>query len=335
MLQQTRVATVIGYYGRFLARFPTVDALAAAPLDEVLKLWEGLGYYARARNLHRLAQVLVAEHGGEFPATAEGLQQLPGIGRYTAAAIASIAFDEAVSVLDGNVVRVLTRLIDLAEEVSQPRVLARLWELAEALLPPTRPGDYNQALMDLGRTVCTPRRPACPRCPVRTFCLAAARGHVEQRPVKKAKAPLPQVRAAAAVICDAARRVLLVQRPIDGLLGGLWRLPGGDCRPDENESDCLRRSLKEQLGIDVQVMAEMATATQTFTHFRLRLRAFFCELLAGQPSGEMRFVWASLPDLVDYSLGKADRQIADQLAQWQPRLFEGSQAKTASADRPL
>lgn len=322
MLQQTRVATVEGYYQRFLERFPTVEALAAAPMDDVLKLWEGLGYYARARNLHRLAQQIVNAHAGQFPSSAEALQQLPGIGRYTAAAIASIAFDQAVAVLDGNVIRVLSRLIDLPEEVSQPRVEQQLWSLAESLLPAERPGDYNQALMDLGRIICTPREPNCPDCPVQAFCMAFARGTQGLRPVKKQKAPLPNVRAAAAVIRDAEGRVLLVQRPAEGLLGGLWALPGGRCEAEETYADCLRRSLQQTLGIEVRVTEEMAATEQMFTHFRLRLRAFACELVSGTPSGDMRSAWAASEELTSYSLGKADREIVERLEQWQPRLFE-------------
>ncbi|MBS1788094.1 MAG: A/G-specific adenine glycosylase [Acidobacteria bacterium] len=322
MLQQTRIAAVEGYYRRFLERFPTIQSLAKASLDEVLKLWEGLGYYARARNLHRLAQLVVNEYNGQFPASADALQELPGIGRYTAAAIASIAFGEAVAVLDGNVVRVLTRLIDLAEEISQPKVKEQLWMLANDLLPAKRPGDYNQALMDLGRMICTPRRPDCPHCPVREFCQAAARGTQELRPVKKPKAPLPEVHAAAAVIQDEDGRLLLVRRSEEGLLGGLWMLPGGRCEPGESYADCLQRSLKQTLGVQIRVGQEMAATAQTLTHFRLRLRAFACEVIAGTLPSETHWAWATPPEVSNYSLGKADREIVDRLEQWQPRLFE-------------
>jgi A/G-specific adenine glycosylase len=322
MLQQTRVATVEAYYARFLKRFPTIEALAAAPLDEVLKAWEGLGYYARARNLHRLARAVVNEHKGRFPDSAEALQQLPGVGRYTAAAIASIAFNEPVAVLDGNVVRVLTRLIDLDEEVTRPQVMERLWGLASSLLAPARPGDYNQAVMDLGRTVCVPHRPLCPRCPVRDFCLSAARGTMEERPVKKRREPLPLARAAAAVARDAAGRLLLVQRPAEGLLGGLWALPGGPLLPGETYTEGLRRWMRQSLGMEIQVNREMAATTQAFTHFRLRLRAFECEVISGAPGGKLRSAWASQTELGRYSLGKADREIVERLDEWQPRLFE-------------
>ncbi len=324
MLQQTRVATVESYYNRFLEAFPTIQALAAAPLDEVLKCWEGLGYYARARNLHRLARVIVSDHDGRFPASADALRHLPGIGRYTAAAIASIAFDQAVAVLDGNVIRVLARLTDLPEDVTRTGIKKSLWQLAQSLLPPQRPGDYNQALMDLGRTVCLPRRPTCGVCPVQNFCQAYARGDAELRPVKKPKSPLPHVRAVAAVIRDAGGRLLLVQRPAEKLLGGLWTLPGGMCEGDEALGDCLRRSLRRDLGVEIDIGGEMAVAMQEFTHFRMTLRAYACQLTAGKPkaAGVATFAWVSLAEVGQYSMGKADRQIVEALECWQPRLFE-------------
>src|SRR5262249_6059705 len=231
-------------------------------------------------------------------------------------------FDEPVAVLDGNVVRVLARLIDLPDEVGQPQVTERVWALASALLPRARPGDYHQALMDLGRMGCAPRRPGCSRCPVRDYCLAAARGTTEQRPVKKRREPLPLARAAAAVIRDGSGRLLLVQRPAEGLLGGLWSLPGGPLLPNESYADCLRRWMRQSLGVEVLVGGEMAATTQTFTHFRLRLRAFECALTAGALNGELRWVWASSAELEAYSLGKADREIVERLDEWQPRLFE-------------
>lgn len=321
MLQQTRIATVKDYYTRFLATFPTIEALANAALDDVLKTWEGLGYYSRARNLHRLAQVIVTEQQGQFPTTPEALQDLPGIGRYTAAAIASIAFGARAAVLDGNVIRVLTRLLDLPDEIGSPRVEQQLWTLAEALLPGERCGDYNQAVMDLGRMICVPRRPLCEQCSVQAFCAAQANHTQHLRPAKKKKAPLPIVRAAAAVIRDAEGRLLLVQRPATGLLGGLWMLPGGHIEAEEAGANCLRRVLLQTFHLEVTVGAEMAATTQVLTHFRLHLHAFACDLLSASPH-EAPFAWALPDDLARFSMGKADRAITASLAQWQPRLFE-------------
>ena len=222
MLQQTQVETVIPYFARFLAAFPTVHALAAAPLDSVLKLWEGLGYYSRARNLHQAAQKVSQDLGGQFPQTLEGLLLLPGIGRYTAGAISSIAFNQPAPLLDGNVIRVFARLTDLDADVTQPAVKESLWKLAEEWLDRTRPGDYNQSLMELGRVVCKPRAPLCASCPVSQHCKAFANGTQNLRPVKKRKAATPHYDVAAGMVWNDAGQVLIAQRPLDGLLGGLW-----------------------------------------------------------------------------------------------------------------
>ena len=288
MLQQTRVVAVKEYYKNWLEKFPTIEKLAAASLDEVLKVWEGLGYYTRARNVHKLANIIVNEQQGKFPNTAEALQTLPGIGRYTAAAIASIAFDERVAVLDGNVIRILSRLLDLPDEVNQPKVQAKLWDIAESLLPTKRSGDYNQAIMDLGRTICVPRNPNCTQCPVQKFCLAYKNKTTHLRPVKKAKAKIPNVYAVAAVIRDSRQRILLVQRQPEGLLGGLWMLPQAECEAEENYAECLERSLQKDFGVKVLVGEEMAHATQTFTHFHLTLRAFACEIVKGKVKNILR-----------------------------------------------
>lgn len=230
MLQQTRVETVVGYYGRWLERFPSVEALADASEDEVMKAWEGLGYYRRARYLHRAAQILrerAAEEEGAtrrtstalIPSTYEELRELPGVGAYTAGAVASIAFDEVVPAVDGNVRRVLARLYDLAD----PKP-AWLRERAGALVDPDRPGDWNQALMELGATICTPRRPDCPACPVAPWCAARAVGTQAQRPAPASKREVPSARFALAVL-ERDGRLLLERRPDDGLLAGLWAFP--------------------------------------------------------------------------------------------------------------
>jgi len=311
MLQQTQIETVIPYYRRFLAAFPTVEHLAAAPLDAVLKLWEGLGYYSRARHLHQTAQILSAEYGGHFPQTADQLRSLPGIGRYTAAAIASIVSGEAVPVLDGNVIRVLARLIDLPDDVTQAAAQSRLWALAGDWLDPSRPGDYNQAIMELGQVICRPRNPRCEQCPARTHCLAYARGTQAQRPVKKKKAPTPHYEVAAGLIRDDAGRLLIAQRPLEGLLGGLWEFPGGKQEPDETLPECLRRELREELAIEVEVGDLFVVVGHAFTHFRITLHAYECRYLAGPPQklGVHDFAWVTPDQLDKYSFGKADRQV--------------------------
>jgi A/G-specific adenine glycosylase len=321
MLQQTQIETVKPYYARFLEAYPTVEALAAAPLDDVLKRWEGLGYYSRARNLHAAARQVAARGG--FPATVEGLLALPGIGRYTAGAIASIAFGARAPVLDGNVIRVFARLRDLDEDVSAKPTLDRLWALAEAWLPAARVGDYNQALMDLGRLVCTPKRPACPACPLRDRCLASARGTQALRPVKAKRAPTPHYPVAAGLITDDAGRLLIAQRPAEGLLGGLWEFPGGKQEPGETLEACLARELDEELGITVAVGAHFVSVRHAFTHFKITLHAFWCRITSGepQPIGVQDWAWVAESELDRYAFGKADREIIAALRQRADRLL--------------
>jgi A/G-specific adenine glycosylase len=312
MLQQTQVETVKPYFERFTARYPTVEALANAPLDDVLKAWEGLGYYSRARQLHRAAQMIAA---GGFPETVEGWMALPGVGRYTAGAVASIAFGARAALVDGNVVRVFARLLDMADDVTAKPTQDRLWAQAEAWLPAERTGDYNQALMELGRMVCTPRAPRCADCPLRALCRAHANGTQHERPVKRAKAPPPHYDVAAGMVWDEAGRVLIAQRPPDGLLGGLWEFPGGKREDGETLPDCLRRELREELGIEVEVGELFAVVRHAFTHFRITLHAFTCRLASGEPRPlqAQAVAWAAVDALDDYAFGKADRDVIAEL----------------------
>jgi A/G-specific adenine glycosylase len=323
MLQQTQVAAVIPYFERFMARYPTIRDLAAAPLDDVLKLWEGLGYYSRARNLHRAAQQIVRDYDSQFPVTAAELQKLPGIGRYTARAIASIAFGEAVAVLDGNVIRVLTRIYDVAEDVKIPSTQARLWTLAEGLVPADRPGDYNQAIMELGRTICKPRQPLCKVCPVAAHCLAFQRGVQAQRPVKAAKPQTPHFDVTAGVIWNDAGQLLIAQRPADGLLGGLWEFPGGKREGNETLPECLSRELREELAITVAVEDLLVKVKHAFTHFKITLHAFRCRYLEGPPQaiGCADWRWVQPDELDRFAFGRADRRVIAELRAQAGRLL--------------
>ena len=262
MLQQTQVTTVIPYYHRWLDRFPTLEALAEAPLDDVLKLWEGLGYYSRARNLHRAAQEVMRDHGGHIPDTVDGLRQLPGIGPYTAGAIASLAFQRDAPILDGNVARVLSRLFAIESDVKSPETIAALWSLSESLLPKGHAGEFNEALMDHGATICTPRIPRCPICPIRQYCVAHAQGTPEAFPVKAARKTVPRKDVGTAVIVDPDGYLLMAQRPTQGLLGGLWEFPGGEIilpagQPDALEiaSQQLQSIIHDKLGLHVRIAA--------------------------------------------------------------------------------
>lgn len=323
MLQQTQVETVKPYFQRFLAAFPTVQALAAAPLDEVLKCWEGLGYYSRARNLHQTAKVVSEQLGGKFPQTVDGLLELPGIGRYTAGAIASIAFGQAAPLLDGNVIRVFSRLTDLEADVTQQSVKDDLWKLAEDWLYKARPGDYNQALMELGRLVCKPKNPACNSCPIKQDCLAYKNGTQDQRPVKAAKAATPHYDVSAGMVWNEKGEVLIAQRPLEGLLGGLWEFPGGKQEKDETLAECLQRELREELAIEVSVGELYCVVKHAFTHFKITLHAFTCRYVSGEPQaiGVKDWAWVKPEQLSQYSFGKADREVIKMLEARKNMLF--------------
>lgn len=311
MLQQTQVATVIPYYERFLERFPTVHDLAAAPLDNVLKLWEGLGYYSRARNLHRAAQMIVEQYGGAFPSTVEELRALPGVGAYTAGAIASLAFGVDTPVLDGNVIRILSRLFDITDDITQARARQALWELARRLVPSGRADLWNEALMELGRVVCTPRSPSCAACPLAQTCRARQLDAQEQRPVKKRRARTPHYDVAAGVINRDDGRFLIAQRRPDSMLGGLWEFPGGKREPGESLQECLQREIREELGIAIAVGDQIGTIRHAYTHFRITLYVFLCSYIGGDPQAieVADWAWVALDELDTYAFPVTDQKI--------------------------
>ncbi len=298
MLQQTRVETVIPYYERFLARLPDVAALAEAELEDVYALWAGLGYYSRARNLSKAAQAVVERFGGEIPADVEALRSLPGIGRYTAGAVASIAFDRPEPVVDGNVERVLARRFGLRGPVKEPATARRIWEEAGRLARGPRPGDLNQALMELGASVCTPRAPACDRCPLSSGCVAYAAGDVERIPAKVRK-PVAKRGCAAAVLLLRGGRALVVRRPAGTLLGGFWELPGAGLERGESPEAALPARLHQRLGLEVEALAAAGAVTHVFTHLSLRLHLFRAKARPGRVrlDGYERHRWASLSEL--------------------------------------
>jgi len=269
MLQQTQVTTVIPYYARFLERFPNVDALARAPVDAVLELWAGLGYYARARNLHRCAQVIVAEHGGKFPREAIVIAQLPGIGRSTAAAIAAFAFGARAAILDGNVKRVLARCFAIEGFPGAAQTEREMWSLAESLLPPARIEAYTQGLMDLGATLCTRRQPFCGACPMHAMCIARRDGRQAELPVAKPRKVLPE-RATTLLLLTDGQRVLLERRPPAGIWGGLLSLPEGGATDPEG---FVRRH-----GCRLLETQALPVLRHTFTHFRLDIQALICRV---------------------------------------------------------
>jgi A/G-specific adenine glycosylase len=309
MLQQTQVETVIPYYRRFLERYPTVETLARAEIGDVLKVWENLGYYARARNLHRAARQVVELSRGLIPDQMGELLRLPGIGRYTAGAILSIAFGKDVTAVDGNVRRVISRLCALTDPIDDEPLREEIESAVGALLAKRDPGRFNQALMELGALCCTPTSPDCPVCPLQEDCRARLQGLEGRLPVRKAKKPVPHRQVVAAVVRDGQGRLLLVQRPARGLLGSLWKFPGGILDSGEAPEAGLVRLVQAELAIAVRVGSPVAAVDHAYTHFRITLTAFACSLLAGTPAGPA-WRWTNQAELEALPLSRADRRIA-------------------------
>lgn len=314
MLQQTRVETITERWARFLARFPDVRTLARAREATVLKAWEGLGYYRRARYLRLAAQQITAQYGGVLPADEERLRALPGFGAYTAAAVASIAFGRRTAVVDGNVQRVLARVLN--EEADVTRAIGRksIQAAADALVPRARPGDWNQAVMELGATICTPRSPQCDVCPIAADCAGHATGDPQRLPRRPRRGPTPHHDIAAGLVWRDGK-VLIGRRPADGLLGGLWEFPGGKRHADETLAEACVREVREETGLDVCVQRPFLTIEHAYTHFRITLHLFHCEAGAGRPRPlgceAPRFV--SVAELDRYAFPRANRRAIEAL----------------------
>lgn len=313
MAQQTRVETVIPYFLSWMERFPTIQALASAPQETVLKAWEGLGYYARARNLHKAAGMIVENHGGIIPGSVEELRRLPGVGAYTAAAVASLAFGADLPALDGNLRRVLARVIALPVDPHSSGGAALLSETARRLLPPGRAGDFNQALMDLSSQVCLAKNPRCTDCPLSSFCEAFKQNRQADLPVRAKKTPVPIITVTAGILRkDAGAAVLLSKRPADGLLGGMWEFPGGKQESGESLPECLERELREELDVEVRVGKQIGVFKHAYSHFKVVLHAFECAIIEGDPRplASEGLAWVPVERLGGYAMGKIDRMIA-------------------------
>lgn len=309
MLQQTQVKTVMPYYQRWLQEFPTIEVLAGADLQRVLKVWQGLGYYARARHLHAGAQFMMERYQGVFPTQLLEVLAVPGIGRTTAGGILSAAFNQALPILDGNVKRVLARLTAL--QVPPAKVLKQLWQLSEQLLDPLFPRDFNQALMDLGATVCTPRKPSCEVCPWALHCQAYRLNLQTQLPMRESSSPLPHKLIGVAVIWNEQGQILIDKRRQEGLLGGLWEFPGGKIEAGETVEECIKREILEELAIEVEVGKHLITLDHAYTHFRVTLNVYHCSHLRGEPQplecDEIR--WVTLDEIDQFPFPKANEKI--------------------------
>jgi A/G-specific adenine glycosylase len=334
MLQQTQVQQVLPYYERFLSCFPDVAALAAAPLDAVLKAWEGMGYYARARNLHRAAGEIMEKHGGIFPEQPEAVLRLPGIGAYTAAAILSIAFDHPEAVVDGNVVRVITRLAAMAEDCTSTGAKRKIAALARAFLDASRPGDFNEAMMELGATVCTPKSPLCVSCPLAACCAALKEGDPGRYPVKAPAKARPHHQIAAALIWRGGE-LLIARRLERGLLGGLWEFPGGKQEASEELEQTAAREVYEELGVEVKVLEKFMTVEHAYTHFSITLHVFHCAYLKGEPVCRACSDWRWIvpAQLKEHAFPRANTRVIEKLLQ--ERLVSGEEGRmNRAADAP-
>jgi A/G-specific adenine glycosylase len=323
MLQQTQVATVLPYYAKFLALFPSIEALANAPEQAVLKAWEGLGYYARARNLQKAAKQIMLQHQGVFPNTLEAVEGLAGIGKSTAGAILTFAYGQKHPLLDGNVKRVLARLFDLAEDVAKPANIKQLWAWSEELLAPSTDAfTFNQAIMELGATVCTPTQPSCLLCPVRDSCTAYAYGTQAKRPVKAKKLAVPHNQIGVGILKNQYSEFFVQQRPETGLLANFWEFPGGKQEPLEAIEETVIREWQEELGFEIKVVKHLLNVDHAYTHFKVTLHTFLCELI-NTPETErpappklvaaQAFQWANLAQLKQLPLPKANIDILNYL----------------------
>jgi len=310
MLQQTRVETVIPYFEKWMQLFPNVLTLARASEQDVLNAWEGLGYYSRARNLHKAAKIVVKEYRGKLPRDPDLLIKLPGVGRYTVGAIASIAFGMDEPALDGNLKRVYSRLFDISEPIDSPAGEKQLWEIARENLPKGKAGDFNQALMDLGAAICISRNPRCSICPLMNICKAYGAGTQELRPTRKPKKDVPQFIHAAGVIIK-RRKVLLAQRPSKGLLGGMWEFPNG--RVNGNPAGEITKTLKTRYRLKVRKKETWGIFFHAYTHFKVKVHIFRCEILS--TSDIKNLIWVSPKELDRYPMGKVDRQIAQKVVE--------------------
>ena len=318
MLQQTQVSKVVPYFEQWMRRLPDPAAVANAEEGELLRLWEGLGYYSRVRNLQKAARKIVQEHAGRIPREEKALRRLPGIGPYTAAAILSLAFNEDVPVLDGNVERVVARIVDLDQPVKTPESRKAIQETLMAWLPKGQAREFNQAVMELGATVCTPFRPACEACPVSVCCLARRKGTMLQRPVRARRAPTVPVTAAVGILWDDGK-VFIQKRPPGGLMAYLWEFPGGKLKGKESPEECLQREFLEELGVKVNIVEKLAEIRHAYTQFRVRLHAYRCELdspgqeIVLRASVEGR--WVSVGELDNFAFPSANRRLIEILRQ--------------------
>ncbi len=309
MLQQTQVATVIPYFERFMNAYPTVKDLARADLQSVLKIWEGLGYYARARNLHKAARMVLERFGGKIPETYREFKKLPGVGEYIAAAVMSIAYQQPYAVVDGNVKRVLSRVLIIGAPVNDASSQKVFQTAANRLLDPRRPGDFNQALMELGALCCRPKNPLCNECPVNELCTAFQKSGVSEYPVKRAYTRIPTYHIAVGVIRKDGK-LLITRRKEDGLLGGLWEFPGGKVESGENAEAACVREIHEEVNLQVEVASHLTRVRHAYTHFKIVMDVYLCRYISGsvQLQDAVDYRWITRDEISDFPFPRANHK---------------------------
>ncbi|MCD6577651.1 MAG: A/G-specific adenine glycosylase [Anaerolineaceae bacterium] len=314
MLQQTQAEAVIPYFQHWINRFPKVQSVACASEDDILKMWEGLGYYSRARNIKKAAVIICNQLEGVIPDTVSELKNLPGVGNYIAGAIASMAYGVNEPALDSNGIRVISRLFDFHGMVSKMGNKRILEEYLRDLISNGSAGDFNQAVMDLGSMICVPVNPSCIKCPIKKECLAFSRNTQAELPVVKKRAPKLHFDVVAAII-KKDNKVLIDKRPADGLLGGMWEFPGGKIESKEDHPEALRRELREELGIQVNLKDSFGAYNHACTHFTVTVYTYFVEIVSGNPKAleAEKIRWAEINALQDFPMGKVDRNISDDL----------------------
>jgi A/G-specific adenine glycosylase len=307
MLQQTQVDTVIPYFNRFIAQFPTLQSLADADQQQILKAWEGLGYYSRARNLQKAAKQLHYDHKGQFPESYENLQKIPGIGPYIGAAVTSIAFGHPVPVVDGNVLRVFARVWGITEDIRLPKVRDEIFDALTPFIKKSNPSDFNQGIMELGALICKPKNPLCHKCPLQSHCIAFVEQRTDQLPFKSKKPPTPHHHIAVGVIWK-DNQILIGKRKESQMLGGLWEFPGGKQEEGESLAQTALREIKEETGLEVEIVFPYPPIKHTYTHFKITLHAFNCRVISGEPQARSatELKWVHLKDVDQYPFPKAN-----------------------------
>ncbi len=315
MLQQTRVDQAWPFFERFMAQFPTVTDLANASQQQVLKAWEGLGYYSRARNLHYASKTIVSDYAGVLPESYDEIIKLKGIGPYTAAAITSIAFNQPNAVVDGNVIRVITRYYGIEDDVRSSKTTKQVQQLVDKLIPNDYPADFNQAMMELGATVCSPSKPDCFTCPIQPGCVASKTAKTDTIPYKSSAKKKPHKHIGVGIIEREDEKVLIALRPENVMLGGLWEFPGGKQEKDETIQHTVERELQEELGVQVHAYKEYMKFKHVYSHFSITLHAYLCTLISGTPEAKssQEVKWVSKSELVEYPFPKANKQLTEKL----------------------